>query len=206
MNNTEFVVIIVFVVIVIMLFHKIKYRNRVYVESDVDNRYYLVRNRADKKSAANLLANIRISLQKVIDHIVHKVQNNKNEQGNSLIFPYIDKLRSRFLGAVITESPEDSRYTSYCINKGDEIVFCIRPKYTMNMIESSSLHDINLVMYVGLHEISHIACPERDHTTLFKQIFYFICKNAIEIGAYKRINFLQNPIEYCGMTIYESII
>jgi len=61
-------------------------------------------------------------------------------------------------------------------------------------------------MYVALHEISHIACPEYNHTTLFKQIFRFICEEAIAYGIYKKIDFDVSPKEYCGMTINDTVV
>jgi hypothetical protein len=61
-------------------------------------------------------------------------------------------------------------------------------------------------MYVALHEISHVACPEVGHTELFKKIFHFITKIAINMGIYKKIDFAKNPVEYCGLTVSESIV
>jgi hypothetical protein len=69
------------------------------------------------------------------------------------------------------------------------------------------LHDINLMMYVVLHEISHVACPVYDnHGPLFKKIFAFITNAAIKIGLYTKINFGTQPEEYCGLMITDSIV
>ena len=65
---------------------------------------------------------------------------------------------------------------------------------------------MNLVMYVVLHEMAHIACPEYGHTQLFKQIFAFFAETAIKINLYEKINFNENPSEYCGLTVTDSII
>ena len=75
----------------------------------------------------------------------------------------------------IYENDIDSKYTSYSVNKGEEIVFCLRSK------ETHQLHSIDLMMYVALHEISHICCPEIGHTPLFKKIFAFLVNRAIEL-------------------------
>ena len=88
----------------------------------------------------------------------------------------------------------------YSVNKGEQIVFCLRSKNT------GKLHSLNLVMYVALHEMAHVACPEYGHTKLFKKIFAFFTKTAIEMGIYERIPFNQRPEEYCGLTITDSII
>lgn len=73
-------------------------------------------------------------------------------------------------------------------------------------MKEDNIHEFNLVMYVLLHEISHVACPEYDHTPLFKKIFRFICQEAIDVGLYEKIDFVNTPKEYCGMGINESII
>ena len=70
----------------------------------------------------------------------------------------------------------------------------------------NQLHDFNLVMYVVLHEISHIANPEYGHGEQFKKIFAFLTTEATKLGLYKKINFDQNAVEYCGLMINESII
>ena len=73
-------------------------------------------------------------------------------------------------------------------------------------MEDDKFHDLNMITYVAIHEISHIACPEYNHTALFNEIFAFMAKVATQIGIYKYINFSQQPLEYCGIIIDQSII
>ena len=65
----------------------------------------------------------------------------------------------------IMETPKDEKFTSYTINKGEKIVFCLRSKVLHN------IHDINTISYVCIHELSHVMCSEYGHTPLFKEIF-----------------------------------
>lgn len=104
----------------------------------------------------------------------------------------IDKLR-------IKETPYNEKHTSYTINKG-EISLCLRSK------DTGQFHDINLIMYVVLHELSHVICPDKDHTQLFKEIFVFLLERAIDLGIYEKTNYQKTPHEYCGMTIRENIL
>jgi hypothetical protein len=83
------------------------------------------------------------------------------------------------------------------------LVFCMRLRQSKKIDKK---HDINLMMYVVLHEISHIACPEYGHTQLFKEIFKYITQSAINLGIYSQIDFKSMPTEYCGMTITDSIV
>ena len=89
-----------------------------------------------------------------------------------------------------------SNYTSYSVNKGEELVFCLKSKKKQN-----KYHNINLLMYVALHELAHVACPELHHTPLFKRIFAFFCKIAIKLKLWIYEDYEKNPKEYCGMNI-----
>lgn len=166
------------------------------VESDLDHEYYRVRDEDDKQEAANVLAKIKYTINALTDHLY----NNRNSKYLDYK-PYIVQLHQKIRNVVIIESSNDSMYTSYSINKGEQIVFCIRSKK-----DGRPIHDFNLLMYVVLHEMSHVACPEFNHTPLFKQIFSFITTVAIDQGYYKKIDFNYDPQEYCGILVTDSIV
>ena len=115
---------------------------------------------------------------------------------------YINQLGQNFNEdkTVIYETDPDSNLTSYSVNKGEELSFCLKSKKTDN------LHDINLMMYVAIHELAHIGCPEIGHGDLFKKIFKFFTEEAIKIGIYKKVNYSELPVEYCGMVLSSSIV
>lgn len=167
-----------------------------FVKSTIDNNDYIVQDKPDKYIAANNLAIIKKNIYAVNEYMMKNINDTSFLEYKN----YIERLNSRIYSTKISEGLGQRGYTSYTINKGDEIVFCIRSERT------GTLLPINLVMYVVLHEISHIACPEQGHTELFNKIFKFIAKNGINAGVYKKIDFHDNPSEYCGMTINESII
>jgi len=102
--------------------------------------------------------------------------------------------------SLIYENDPKSNLTSFSVNKGEEIAFCLRSK------KNDKLHDINLLMYVALHEMAHIACPEVGHGELFKKIFKFLTQIAIELDLYKLENYESSPIEYCGMMLSSNIL
>ena len=113
---------------------------------------------------------------------------------------YIKQFCSKINGMVLQENAPNGKYTSYTVNKGDEIALCLRSK------KNGKLHDLNLVMYVVIHELAHVACPEIDHTELFKKIFIFLLQIAIMLKIYKRENYQISPHEYCGLTINENLL
>ncbi|AYV78450.1 MAG: hypothetical protein Edafosvirus13_15 [Edafosvirus sp.] len=190
--------IIIFIIIIGIVYYF--YNNRgdvVYTKSDIDDQLYLVRELKDKQKAANMLARLKQNIMTLTNYLVE----NKNSEKFKPYIQYIDQLAEKIKNVVITESAGDSIYTSYSVNKGEEIVFCLRSRKNKDQ-----LHDLNLIMYVALHEMAHVACPEFGHTELFKKIFAFLTNVAVELGLYKKMDFDTDPAEYCGLTITDSII
>lgn len=180
----------------------------VYEMSDLDNQIYLVRNVKDKKNAANLLSSIKEDIFKISDFLSEKIKSNNIDdiQKYRPYEEYIRQLERNLQNVEIRESSNSTMYTSYTINKGESVVFCIRSRLIAKYLDGNNIHDKNLIMYVALHEISHIACPEVGHTELFYKIFKFITETAIGMGIYEKIHFDRDPVEYCGMMITDSIL
>lgn len=195
--SSNFDIIILILIILAIVFYLFRSGNHdvVYVKSDIDGELYLVRDLPDKQLSANALSKIKKNMITLNDYLVEK----KNNFPNYAL--YIDQLNSKIKNSILMENGEDDVYTSYSVNKGEQIIFCLRSKKMVN-----KLHDINLMMYVVLHEMAHVACPSVGHTEEFKMIFAFFCEEAIKINLYQKIDFHNDPREYCGMTITESII
>lgn len=194
MVNIQIFITILFILIII-LFIKTTKKPVKYVISDVDSHKYLVRDLKDSQRASNMLAKLKQNMMTLTNHLI---ANKKNFPGYE---KYIDQLNEKIKDVDISESDEDSEYTSYSVNKGEQIVFCIRSKKNVNKI-----HDINLVMYVALHEMAHVACPSYGHTEEFKKIFAFFVEQSMKLGIYNHIPFDKQPEEYCGLTISETIV
>ena len=163
MKSLIFLLLFIFILSIIAII-KLEKSEVKYVKSKIDGEEYLVRDVHDKQEASDLLAKIKRNMFKLKDHLLE----NKNKDEYKEYSEYIDQLNTRISGVVINESTPDSTYTSYSVNKGEQIVFCLRSKY------DSSIHDLNLLMYVAIHEMAHVACPEYGHTDLFKKIFAFM--------------------------------
>lgn len=209
MNLKIFILLMALVIFALIIYHNYEDRGMTYVKSDVDGDIYMVQDRKDKIQAANLLANVKANIYKITEYMYKKTQDptTNNTERYKEYYPYIMQLKDKIKDVVIRESSGNSVYTSYTVNKGEKIIFCIRSKNITNYLQNgSNIHDLNVIMYVALHEISHVGCPEYNHTPLFKKIFRFICEEAIELGIYKKLNFASNPREYCGMLISNSIV
>jgi len=94
--------------------------------------------------------------------------------------------------------------TSFTIDKGQRMELCIDTREPINL--EPEIHDLNTLLYVLAHEISHCASITYNHTPEFKRNFQYILKKAIEIGIYKYIDYSKNPINYCGMKIEHNIL
>ena len=169
MDINLIILIIILCSIVYMVYTQFTHPGMVYVKSAIDGEFYLVRDTHDKDHAANVLAKIKQNMINLSDFLYQ----HANDKDNAKYKQYIERLHKRVSSIIIMESEQDSIYTSYSINKGEQIVFCLRSRKLSNQ-----LHNINLMMYVVLHEISHVACPIYDnHGPLFRDIFGFITRS-----------------------------
>ncbi len=163
--------------------------NMEYVQATVDGNEYLVQALPDRQDAANLLAQIRAKLETLVRHLEKMSSDDARTQ----------RLVINFKGAKIQEGQESSKHTSYSINKGEKIVFCIRSKST-----KKELVDLNTMVFVALHELAHIATESVGHTEEFWTNFRWILEEAINIGVYVEQDFKSKPQPYCGITITDS--
>lgn len=161
-----------------------------FVRSNVDGKEYLVRNLKDKQHAADMLANIRIQLQQFVSYLNNKHPSNTDVQ----------RLVSRFNPNQISEGDYDIRYTTYTLNKGEKIVFCLRSRSK----QSEEIHRKNLLMFVAIHELAHIMTVSQGHTDEFKENFTFLLREAVDAGVYQAENFKESPENYCGMDVTDT--
>ena len=171
------------------MYYDSKFAGVEYVKSTVDNKEYLVRTLPDKEKAADLLANIRLKLVKLCDYLELKHSDSKR----------VYRLIKRFNSENITESSPNEKYTSYSVNKGEKIVFCLRSRD-----EKQKLVDENVMMFVALHELAHIMTKSVGHTEEFWNNFRYLLKKAIKIGVYNDVDFESKPVNYCGTKITNS--
>ena len=92
-----------------------------------------------------------------------------------------------------------SSYTAYSENKGERLAFCVTTTKAGN-----KLIDENTLIFVAIHELSHIATKSIGHTTEFWQNFKFLLKNAKKINIYTPENYKENPKKYCGLKITDN--
>jgi hypothetical protein len=111
----------------------------------------------------------------------------------------IARLKSNFNPAAFSETTPDSKFTSYSVNKGEKIVFCLRDKGS-----NEGLVRENIMMFVSLHELAHLMTESVGHEAEFWDNFKILLRVAISNGLYKHIDFNSSPQEYCGTNITDT--
>lgn len=161
------------------------------VKSGVDDREYLVQSLPDKQQAADLLATLRAKLERLIEHLNTAYSKD----------PRVAAIKQRINLDALSEGTEDTKYTSYSVNKGERIVFCLRQRGGEN---NNKLVDATTMTFVALHELAHVATESTGHTEEFWSNFSWILEEAIQIGVYIKQDFKTNPADYCGLKITNS--
>ncbi len=158
--------------------------DRVLVEA-YDGRSYRVRNTSRKQETALALARVN---EKAVNFINRLVQEGDPEHKGAVM-----RLKSRYRPDRLSEGRIDRRYSSYTINKGEEMVLCMRSRD-----EKDNLYDDNLVFYVVLHELAHVASVTEDHREEFHVNFRYLLRKASEWGLFTK---QTHRFDYCGVDV-----
>jgi len=77
---------------------------------------------------------------------------------------------------------------SYTINK-KKIYLCLKDK-------NNQYYELNMLLYVSIHELAHVLCDEIGHTPKFDRIFHDLLQKAVALNIYDP----NLPIlsDYCG--------
>lgn len=181
-----FLIIGLSIVFIYLLYQYHYYSKIEKIVSTVDNRDYEVQIKEDAQEAANLIAQIRERLVLLVQHLMKTYPTDER----------VERFKTNFNPDRLKEGIDNPNYTSYSINKGEQIVLCLRT--------NNKLMDINTMMFVVLHEMAHICTVSIGHTPEFWDNFKWILLESINIGIYKKQDFKLNNVEYCGMTITDS--
>lgn len=177
----------------------------VYVQSDIDNKKYRIQRGKYKSEqyltdSANTLSVLNSRITKLIEHLLVNYKDDPNKGY------YIKILADNYDSTDLSEAAIDQRYTTYTVDK-EKIHVCLRTRDT-----AEKLYDIDLLMYVILHELAHMCnytvdgTPIIGHGREFIDKFRFLVLEAIKIGVYQYTNYKSKPQEYCGMLLSSTIV
>jgi hypothetical protein len=164
------------------------------LKSNVDNvNYNIQKGLPNRQEAADRLAAINNTIQKFIRLLQRDHPDSKEVKLLSKRY----KPKNIYEGTPLNAQNE----TSFSVDKGKELTVCLRDKRN-----TSEFHDENLVLYVIVHELAHIASESYGHNQEFNKNFKWLLKEAIRYNIYKFDDYFINPRQYCGMTISSTIL
>ena len=158
--------------------------------SNKDGNTYCVRERTKVQEAADLLATITNKCKTLVKLMGEKYPDQANVQ----------RLVDGFNPQKIMETLPTSKFTAYSENKGEKIAFCLNKKKA----ENEKLIDESTLMFVAIHELSHVMTKSIGHKSEFWQNFKFLLENAKEAGIHQPVDYKNEPREYCGMKIHDN--
>lgn len=184
--------IFIFFVIIGFVFIYIKQENvdLKCIISNVNGKTFCVRNREKVKDAVDLLAKTTDKLKKFIEYLKNKYPDKD----------IIKRLVNGFNPEKIKETLPNSKHTAYTENKKD-MYFCLNIKRDNN---ESELIDEHTLMFVAIHEISHICSKGIGHKSEFWENFRFLLDEAKLAGIHEPIDYSNTPTEYCSTKINDN--
>ena len=174
------------VVIVGYVFNFIyKKMNKNTVISKIDNRSYEVRKLPDSQDAADKLAVISERLTQLVEQVT---RHDLDREG-------VGQLKRNFNSRNIIENTPGGKYAAYSVNKGEQLALCLRDAKDDTFIE------LNLIIFVAIHEIAHVMTDEVGHTDKFWANMKYLLEQGAKAGIYTPEDYSKNPKKYCGMDI-----
>lgn len=161
------------------------------VVSTVDGNKYCVRDRKKVQKAADLLASVTDKCRQLVEYVYEKHPDDDRAK----------RLKDGFNPHTISETLPTSSYTAYSENKGEKIAFCLNPEKKGDVDE---LIDEHTLMFVAIHELSHVATKSIGHKSDFWENFKFILEQAKDAGIHEPRDYKKKPTEYCSMKIRDN--
>lgn len=173
------------------------------VRSQLDGRMYYVQDKPDKQAAADTLSQVRSKMIALVECVkssngsIPGLDNDEDKFGSYA--SRAARLDSRFNPDKIAEGNEDIRYTTYTLNKGEKVVFCLRARG-----QNDRVHDLAMMTFVAIHEMGHIASVTEHHTPEFHSNFKWLLQHAVKCGIYTPEDFNTKPRKYCGIDVTDT--
>ena len=201
MNYLEKPLIILCSILGVVIFYRYFYDGTEYTKSKIDNKLYRVRSVSGMEEKADLLAVLNIKLNLIVSSL-----DSSSYSNNLSIKRLIENWNK---GVSIKEIGKMESDAAYVINK-QYMSFCL-PDNT-----SKTLDNLNLMTYVGIHELAHIMSNETGHGDEFIKNFEFLLNHAKTLNYYDpiikkdmpvyiQLNKLNTADNYCGVPLVNSI-
>jgi hypothetical protein len=184
-----FIIVLILLIIIYFIYRELFTLHP--IVSTIDGMSYLVTG-TEEANMMSRLNNFVIDLLKVM-----KRQYMNVDKLGTAEYKLTDNLLSRYDENVLEENvkPADKTLTSYVLNKGDSIKICLHDA------DTGKMHDENLLKFVILHELSHLAVDDYGHEQDFWKAFKFIITDAVRYLGYIPDNYANHNVNYCGISV-----
>jgi hypothetical protein len=162
------------------------------VVSSVDGQTYRVRDMPDKQRAADMMARVRIKMNKLKLHVESSYPDK----------PQVKQLTRNFEANPnrFYEATPEAEHTSYSVNKGEAVHFCLRQREGGD----ETLVEEDVITFVAIHEMGHMITHSIGHGPDFWNNFAWLLKEAEKVQIYTHRDFRAHPVSYCGMKITDQ--
>jgi hypothetical protein len=184
--------VIMFLVLVglgLYLYLQSDFHNLKCVIAHTDGNTYCVRDSKKTQERAELLAQMTVRMKKLAEHLKQTMPDD----------PRIRLLQKNFNPKRIVETLPTSEYTAYSEDKGKKLAFCLQ-EYK----NKAKLIDLNTLMFVALHEMSHLITVSIGHENEFWDNFKFLLEEANNLGIYEPKDYGKKSQPYCGMNLTDN--
>ncbi len=183
MNNLP--IYIITIIIVLFILSEFGAQKKL---SELNNSYYGIHtNYEDHGMALSYIAIIDEKIISLLTVLKRKYPNND----------VVKNMLKRYNPDKIAEINPDNIFgrTSFTIQKGGIIKYCMRDKKT------HKLHKLDDIVFVALHELSHLGDWNYGHELSFWSVFKFILIEAYNAGIHIPKNYSKQPFVYCGLDV-----
>lgn len=156
--------------------------------SSLTNKFYGIQeDLPNSQTALEMIGKLELFIDKLINYL-----DTKYSKGEDI---RVDRLIKRLHDIKLEESPDEPNTSSYTLNKGELIALCVREK------ETKDIHDYELLKFVVIHELAHVASVSTGHNAEFIKNFKWLLEEAQEAGIYVPVDYSKYPITYCGVRV-----
>jgi hypothetical protein len=188
-----------------IIYYRYYYDGTELVQSTVDGKWYRVRIEPGNQRKADLLAILNIKLNLIVESLQDDSRYSQNVAVQRLIYNWNQGVTIKEIGKMETDA-------AYVINK-KHMSFCLQENPGNN---KKTIEDINLMTYVGIHELAHVMSYEIGHGDEFISNFEFLLNYAKqlkyydpllhkELPLYIQLDKLNTADNYCGVSLINSI-
>ena len=131
-------------------------------------------------------------LYKIDQRISHFVEHLKGKHPNDKRIKRFHKLKHR----KIVEPEHTKGTSSYTINKGEILAFCLRLKN-----DNTQFHDEEILDFVIIHELAHVISKSIGHNSEWLSNFKFLLRSLAESNLYIPVDYSKKNDNYCGVKV-----